>query len=125
MANEISISISITAAKGGAQYQRSIAFNDDMAGDSWETGIMEIAATDTTITDTQVGNYGWLFLKNCGTNPDLYIDFAHDAAALSGDDTICRLYGGESCILKSAGETNLHAISSTGVQNCEYAIIEL
>ena len=55
----------------------------------------------------------------------MYVDFAHTAASLSGDDNICRLYGGESCILKSSAETGLFAISSSGSQTVEYAILEL
>ena len=124
MANEISISLSITVSKNGAKFTRQESFTDDMAGDSWSTGIIEIAATTTAITEIQVVNYGWIYLKNCGTNTALYVDFAHDGAD-EADDFICRLYGGESCILKSAGETGLHAISSSGTQNVEYAIIEL
>ena len=124
MANEISISLSITAEKNGAKFTRQESFKDDMAGDSWSTGIIEIAASTTAITEVQVANYGWMYLKNCGTDTTLYVDFAHDGAG-DGDDFICRLYGGESCILKSAAETDLHAISSSGTQNVEYAIIEL
>ena len=109
MANEIKINLSITAEKNGAKFTRQESFQDDMAGDSWVTGVQ----------------YGWIYLKNCGTDTSLYVDFAHTAAALAGDDNICRLYGGESSILKSSAETALFAISSSGTQAVEYAIIEL
>ena len=125
MANEISISLSIAASKNGAKFERYETFKDDMAGDSWSTGIVEIAASTTAITEVQVSSYGWIYLKNCGADPELYVEFAHDTAAVNGDDNICRLYGGESCILKASSQTALHAISSSGTQNVEYAIIEL
>ena len=134
MANEIKVSISITAEKNGAKYARQVVFNDDMAGDTWETAVQEVGAggSEDLITHENIGTYGWIFLKNLGTNSANYVDFAHTAAALDGDDNICRLYGGESCILKcSAGAasasvvTELHAISSSGTQAVEYAIIEL
>lgn len=125
MANEINISISIQAEKNGAKYERQESFKDDMAGDAWTTGVADIADSSTQITDLQITNYGWIFLKNLGTDTALYIDFAHTAASLAGDDNICRLYGGESCVLKSSAETGLFAISSSGIQAVEYAILEV
>ena len=126
MANEIKISLSITAEKNGAKYTRQETFLDDMSGDAWVTGVQQVgSSSEDIITHEDIANYGWIFLKNCGTDTSLYVDFAHTAAALSGDDNICRLYGGESSILKSSGETGLFAISSSGTQAVEYAIIEL
>ena len=133
MANEIKISLSITAEKNGAKFARQETFQDDMTGDAWVTGVQQVgASTEDLITHENIATYGWIYLKNCGTDPALYVDFGHSAAALDGDDNICRLYGGESCILKcSAGAasasvvTELHAISSSGTQAVEYAIIEL
>ena len=126
MANEISISVSIRVSKNGAKYERNETFKDDMTGDSWITGVQEVGdgGSEDIITHENVTNYGWIFLKNCDTG-NAYVDFAHTAASLSGDDNICRLYAGESCILKSSAETALHAISSSGAQTIEYAIIEL
>ena len=133
MANEIKISVSITAEKNGAKFTRSESFMDDMTGDAWVTGIQQVgAASEDLITHEDIATYGWIYLKNLGTNSANYVDFGHSTAALDGDDNICRLYGGESCILKcSAGAagaavvTELHAISSSGTQAVEYAIIEL
>ena len=126
MANEISISLSINVSKNGAKFSRQESFTDDMSGDSWSTGIIEIADSSTQITDVQVVNYGWIYLKNCGTSASLYVDFGHDdPSASSGDDAAFRLYGGEACIVKLAAILELEAISSSGTQAVEYAIIEL
>ena len=133
MANEINITLSITAEKNGAKFTRQESFKDDMSGEAWVTGVQQVgAASEDLITHEDITTYGWIYLKNCGTDTSLYVDFAHNTAALDGDDNICRLYGGESCILKcSAGDsgaatvTALHAISSSGTQAVEYAIIEL
>ena len=133
MANEIKISLSITVKKNGAKFTRQESFSDTMTGDAWVTGVQQVgAASEDLITHENIGTYGWIYLKNCGTDTSLYVDFAHSTAALDGDDNICRLYGGESSILKcSAGAasatvvTALHAISSSGTQAVEYAIIEL
>jgi len=126
MANEISISLSITASKNGAKFERHETFKDDMTGDAWVSGVQQVgASSEDIITHEDITNYGWIYLKNCGTNTSNYVEFAHDTAAVDGDDNICRLYGGESCILKASSQTALHAISSSGTQAVEYAIIEL
>ena len=133
MANEIKKSVSITAEKNGAKFTRSESFMDDMTGDAIVYGVQQVgSSSEDLITHEDVTTYGWIYLKNLGTNAANYVDFAHNTAALNGDDNICRLYGGESCVLKcSAGDssattvTALHAISSSGTQAVEYAIIEL
>lgn len=126
MANEIKINLSISVSKNGAKFERQESFSDDMAGDAWISGVQQVgASSEDIITHEDIATYGWIYLKNCGTDKTLYVDFAHTAAALAGDDNICRLYGGESSILKSSAETGLFAISSSGTQTVEYAIVEL
>ena len=126
MANEISISLSITVSKNGARFIRQESFKDTMTGDAWVTGVQQVGATsEDIITHENITNYGWIYLKNLGTDDALYVEFAHAAASIDGDDNICRLYGGESCILKASSQTALHAISSYQTQAVEYAIIEL
>ena len=123
MANEIKINLSITAEKNGAKYTRQENFTDDMTGDAWTSGIVDITASGVQLTDLDVGTYGWIFVKNLGTDSSLYVDIQHSQN--DADDNICRLYGGESSIFKSSGLTALWADSSSGTQAVEYAIIEL
>ena len=123
MANEISITLSITAEKNGAKYTRQESFKDDMSGDAWTTGIVDITDSGVQMTDLDVGNYGWVFVKNLGTDKTLYVDIQHTQN--TADDSLCRLYGGESSIFKTAGLTALWADSSSGTQAVEYAIIEV
>ena len=131
MANEIKINLSISVSKNGAKYERQESFSDDMTGDAWVSGVQQVGTGSEDIGDwasganEDLGTFGWIYLKNCGTDKTLYVDFAHTAAALAGDDNICRLYGGESSILKSSAETGLFAILSSGTQTVEYAIVEL
>ena len=124
MANEIKISLSISASKNGAKFERQESFTDDMAGDAWVTGVQQVTTTEDIITHENVATYGWIYLKNCGTNTSLYVDFGRETIG-DATDKICRLYGGEACIIKTAGLTELHALSSDGTQAVEYAIIEL
>ena len=123
MADEINISLSITVEINGAKYTRSENFKDDMAGDAWTTGIVDITASGVQLTDLDVGTYGWIFVKNLGTDSALYVDI--QSSQNTADDSLCRLYGGESTILKSSALTALWADSSSGTQAVEYAIIEL
>ena len=127
MANEISVSLSISVSKNGAKFERNETFKDDMTGDAWVTGVQQVgASSEALVTHADIGTYGWVYLKNLGTNSSLYVDFGHDdPSASSGDDAAFRLYGGEECIVKLAAITELEAISSSGTQAVEYAIIEL
>ena len=128
MANEISITLSITAEKNGAKFTRQESFKDDMTGDAWVTGVQQVgtATSEALVTHGDIATYGWVYLKNLGTDSTKYVDFGHDdPAAGSGDDAAFRLYGGESCIVKLAAITELEALSSSGTQAVEYAIIEL
>jgi len=122
MANEISIGISIRASKNGGVFKRSETFTDDMTGDAWTAGIVDITASGVQITEVQVGTYGWVFLKNLDTGAN-YIDIGHTQN--TADDNLCRIYAGESCIFKTNGLTALWGDSSSGTQVLEYAIIEL
>ena len=123
MANEISISLSITASKNGAKFERHETFRDDMTGDAWTTGIVDITSSGVQLTDLDITTYGWIFVKNLNTNNSIYVDI--QSSQNDSDDSLCRLYGGESTILKSAGLSELWADSSSGTQAVEYAIIEL
>ena len=123
MANEIKISLSITAEKGGAKFIRQESFSDDMAGDAWSTGIVGITASGVQIADLDVGTYGWVYVKNITVGGSLYIDI--QSSQNQSDDNICRLYAGESSIFKTSALTALWADSSSGTQQLEFAIIEL
>lgn len=123
MANEIKINLSITVEKNGAKFIRQETFTDDMTGDAWTTGIVDITTSGVQMTDLDVTSYGWIFVKNLGTDSSLYVDIQHSQNA--PDDNICRLYGGESSLFKHTTTGALWADSSSGTQAVEYAIIEL
>ena len=125
MANEIKISLSITVEKNGAKFARQETFQDDMTGDAWVTGVQQIGASnEALVTHADIATYGWIYLKNLDTGSN-YVEFGHDTTTIGGDDSICRLFAGESCIYKTAPETAISAISSSGTQAVEYTIIEL
>jgi hypothetical protein len=122
VANEVNISISLRVSKNGGVYSRTESFTDDMTGDAWTTGVVDITTSGVQLTDLEVGTYGWIFVKNLATGSD-YVDI--QSSQNTADDSLCRLYAGESSIIKSPGLTALWADSSSGTQAVEYAIIEL
>ena len=122
MANEIQIDLSIKVEKNGAKYERQVNFKDDMAGDAWTTGIVDVTTGGVQLTDLDVGTYGWVFVKNLSTGAN-FVDIGHTQN--TADDYICRLYAGESSIFKTSGLTALWGDADTATQAIEYAIIEL
>ena len=70
MANEIKISLSITAEKKGAKFARQETFQDDMTGDAWVSGIQQVGTgSEALVTHADIATYGWVYLKNLdGTN---------------------------------------------------------
>ena len=93
MANEIKISLSITAEKNGAKFARQETFQDDMTGDAWVTGVQQVgASTEDLITHENIATYGWIYLKNCGTDPALYVDFGHSNFSAQFLKGISRFY---------------------------------
>ena len=123
MSDEISESVSIRAKKNGASLVMSQSFQDTMTGDNWSTGVAEVPTSATElIANDDIVVYGWVFMHVLTETGDEYVDFGHSAVA---DDTLCRLYAGESCVLKSTARTAVYATSSGGTQKVEYAILEL
>lgn len=123
MADEFSIKISILAKKGGAIFDRSESFKDDMSGDNWDGGIIDVDTTGISLAEADIASFGWVYVKNLGTSDSQYIDIQHgdnDAATV-----MVRLYGGESSIFKSPGKNALWADSSSGTQRLEFCIFEL
>ena len=63
MADEISIKMSIKVEKNGAVYERHTDFKDDMTGDAWTTGIVDVTASGVQLTDLDVGSYDGYLLR--------------------------------------------------------------
>ena len=124
MANEITVDLSISVIKDGAKFSRKETFKDDMTGNAWTTGVQQVTTNEQITDHADIGTYGLVYLKNLVTNSSLYVDFGRESIS-DGTDKICRLYGGESCIINTCAYTALWAVSSSGTQAVEYAIIEL
>ena len=125
MANEITVKLSLIVNKNGAKYERHESFKDDMTGDAWDTGVVDITTSGLQLTDLEVGTYGWVYVKNLSSGTD-YIDIGwRDTGLGSADDIACRLYAGESSIFKTPAKTALFADANGSTQALEYAIIEL
>ena len=123
---DFKINLQIIFNNNGAKYERNESFTDTQTGNAFAAGIADIdTGGDTLTADGDVGTYGWVYVKNLSTTGTAYIDLGHSAEGFAADDSICRLYAGESSIFKSNGRTALYADSSAGTQQLEYAIFEL
>ena len=113
MANEIEVSISLNASKGGVSVSRSESFKVDMSGSHILHVTQEIGATEEAIDLGQdhVGDNGWCFVKNLDSANEVFI-------GLTGSYTI-KLLAGESTVFRNNGP--IYADCSSG----ESATIEV
>tara|TARA_R100001082_G_C4323504_1_gene142242 strand:- start:195 stop:599 length:405 start_codon:yes stop_codon:yes gene_type:complete len=134
MANEIKISINLSVEKNGASISKKVTFNDDMSGDAWANGVVDIATGGITeITPKEAsagigasGNWGWVMLSNLNTAADDYAIFSW-TNSVAADDHVAKLYGGESCIIpfKLGSVNTLFCQAYENACKIEYIIIEL
>lgn len=133
MANEINVSVSLTVNKNGTQYNRTFATQDDMTGESLVTGMLPLVHnTEKEITTpTDLATFGWVYLHFADGEDADYIDFGH-SSSFTSDDAVCRLYGQEACLFKSAQGAGSHSLyakatiaAGSGTVHLEYAIVEL
>lgn len=114
MANELSLSLAVTYAKGNAGYTRSSgAVAVTVTGAPVLTGVQNIPTSNTVIEAGAVAVGGYVLLHNAdATN---YIEVGETGAP------VIKLKAGEWALLRWTG-TALYAIANTGACNLEYAI---
>ena len=129
MSDELTLSMSLAVKNGGAEYSTNQRFNATMTGRSWATGVLELdhGAAKEISTQTDLDDYGWVFLHCCNGTAADYVDFSHHSA-VDADDVLCRVLGGESNLFYTAAIDELHAKATLGAAAgtifLEYAIIE-
>ena len=125
MANEIEISVSINASKGGMSVSRAESFKVNMTGDSMTHSVQEIPTSAEVLVEADaLGTAGWCFLKNLdSTNFVEFGRFGVDAA----DENLIKLKPGESCLFRVSDEGSddtVYAIADTAACNVEYILLE-
>jgi hypothetical protein len=120
MANEIEISVSISASKSGMTVNRAETFKVDMSGESMIHGVQNVGTSIEVLdlAEGSIGTSGWCFIKNLDSTN--YIDVGR--AGVDADEHTVKLKAGESCVFRAAGV--LYGKSNTAALNIEYIVIE-
>lgn len=126
MANEITYSVALTAAKGNIEIQRRLnQAKADMSGDAWDGGTQAIDATagGTAVSiSATVSSFGWTWLRNL--DDTIAVDFGRNVSATFYP--LFRLDPGEAVVVRLAcATTELYArATSTGSALIEIVAIE-
>jgi hypothetical protein len=120
MANEIGVSASIAASKGGATISASGTDTADMSGDQMIANVQSVGTSAEALQLGDVSTIGYLFLKNMdATN---YVEVALDSAVST--QIFAKLLAGDVTLVKAATAT-LYAKANTAAVNLYVAATEL
>jgi len=119
MANEISVSISLTASKNGATNVASASNTITMAGDQMITNVQTIGTSSETLALGDVSTLGYLFIKNLDATNFILVDYVDTMDAFTQ-----KLLAGESILLKPVG-TTIYAFANTAPCNVLVVALEL
>ena len=120
MANEISVSASLSVSKNGASTRSSSSVGVDMAGESFYHAIQNIGTSNETLEIYELGNFdstetGYIYLKNLDSTN--YVEIG-----LTSSYTI-KLLAGEIAVFRAAGA--LFARANTAAVELEIFMAEL
>lgn len=120
MANEISVSVSLSASKHGAANAAAGSLTLTMAGDQMINNVQiitNVAAEAVVLGD--VGSIGYVFLKNLDSTNYVEIDSVNTM-----DSWPQRLFPGEFILLKPEGLT-MYALANDAPVNLQVLALEL
>lgn len=121
MANEISVSTTLSATKLGATVSSTGNRTVDMTGDQMISNVQIIGATSEAILLGDVTTPGYVYLKNLdATN---FVSISVLATAVAGT-SFTKLLAGDFCIFKAVS-TQITAIADTAPINLQVIAIEL
>ena len=127
MANEIEISVSISASKGGMSVSRAESFKVDMSGDAITHSVLEVGTSaEVLVESAEIGNAGWCFLKNLDSTN--FVEFGREGVD-AADENLIKLKPGESCVFRVSDQTggsdrSVYGLADTAACNVEYILIE-
>lgn len=116
MANELSLTISLSEVKNNITTERSFSDQFDVAGDALISAVQNIGTADETLSLGDVSAIGFIFLRNAdATN---YVEIGYTSGTYFG-----KLLAGEYCVLRAgAGLTAIHAKANTAAINLDYVV---
>ena len=116
MANEVEVSLSINAAKGGMSDTRSENFKVDMTGDAMIHSLQSATTSWVLLVEAAaVGTAGWYFVKNLDSTN--FVEFGP-----ADDQFSIKLKAGESAVFRASDPIGVKA--NTAACNVEYIVIE-
>lgn len=128
MANEISITVSLSVEKSNLEMEKSISTLATMSGNAYHHSVQVIGETNEALTVSgDVGTYGYTLLRNLSSTDDS-TDYIHVGTTNDTTYTI-RLYYGDVALFRAAAST-LYAkvidVAEAGAitMDLEYWVIE-
>lgn len=119
MANEISLSVSLTCTKNGATVTGSGSNTITMAGDQFLSNVQIVGTTSEAVVVGDVSTVGFVFCKNLdATN---YVEVSLDNSQVN---LVAKLLPGECCLFKP-GTGTLFAKANTATCNLQVVLLEL
>lgn len=119
MANEISISATLSASKNGATVTGSGSISISMSGDQFISNVQIVGTSDEeALVVGDVTPTGWFMLKNLDSTN--YVVISLDDA---GANIVATLLAGEFCVCKPGA--NLYAKANTAPVNLQVIATEL
>ena len=123
MANEISLSVSVSASKNGASVTGSSSQISTMAGDQMISNVQIIGTASEALVLGDVTTPGYVYLKNL--DPTNFVSISVITPAMAST-CFCKLLPGDMTIIKAVGTSpTLTAIADTGSVNLQVVAIEL
>jgi hypothetical protein len=121
MANEISVSASLSASKNGATIAASDSLSITMAGDQMISNVQIVPAASEAILLGDVTTPGYVYIKNL--DPVNFVSISVLATAVAGT-SFAKLLPGQFCVFPAVS-TTLTAIADTLPCNVQVVVIEL
>jgi len=117
MANELSVSISMSFSKGGAKINKSYSDAVTVTGDSFVSGILSIGTSEEELTQlADLETPGYTLLKNLDSTN--YVEFGSTTGVYD-----IKLQAGEIAVYRHNSAT-LYAKANSSACLVEYTIIE-
>lgn len=121
MANEISVTCSLSASKNGAAISSGqLSDTADMAGDQMLTNVQVVGTTEEAINLGDVSTIGYVAFKNM--DPTNYVELALDSLVTA--QVFAKLLPGDITILKAKTAT-MYAKANTAPVNLLVHAVEL
>jgi hypothetical protein len=114
MSNEIKITLGLEYNKNGKTIDRHETFYDNVSGDNFYNSIQSIGVSEEAVVATDIGTYGWYFVKNLDTTN--YVELGTTGSLNK------KIPAGKANIFSSANA--LYAKANTNTLNVEVIAIE-